>query len=84
MPDFQNGQSNYWSGPFMDAINIIAFLIGLENLKLNITSEDLQKHTDQILSEIHGHLQKQDNRLYRVEKILTEMSKGQKGENNNG
>lgn len=103
MQDFQNfqqqsGQPGGWYGPFMDAINLLSFIIGVENLQLNVTSADLDKQTNQILSEVHGHLKEQDDhlvlqdrhlvdqdkRIDRLEHLVLEMSKRQKGDNNNG
>ena len=57
---------------FLDLIAIVSFLVGLENLELNITQEDMDKQTadldahvnEQIqkaLAEIHSHLEEQDN-----------------------
>lgn len=98
MPDFQNSQQNGygspWNSSFMDAINIVSFLIGLQNLQLNVTSADLDKQTNQILSEVHGHLKEQDDhlesqdshlaqqdtRIDRLEKLVLELCERQKGE----
>ena len=59
---------------FLDAIGIISFLIGLQNLELNIGQNDLaeqtqdidaraKSHVDKALSEIHRHLEMQDKKL---------------------
>ena len=55
---------------FLDYIGILSFLIGLQNLGLNITQNDLQvseKHLSEYLhkqvKEIHTHLEQQDNLL---------------------
>lgn len=103
MQDFQNfqpqnGQTSPWSTSFIDAISIVSFFIGLQNLQLNITAADLDKQTEQILSDVHKHLKEQDDhlvlqdrhlleqdkRIDRLEHMVLEISKGQKGENNNG
>lgn len=67
MPDVNNNQNQFnngiWNGPFMDAINIVSFLIGLQNLQLNVTSADLDKTASRILDEIHNHLKEQDDHL---------------------
>ena len=66
---------------FLDLIAIVSFLVGLENLELNITQEDMDKQTadldahvnEQIqkaLAEIHSHLEEQDNK---IDEILRRM-----------
>lgn len=63
---------------FLDCIAIISFLVGLENLDLNITQEDMDKQTadldkrvnDKIqnaIAEIHAHLELQD---YKIDKMM--------------
>lgn len=55
---------------FIDLLSIASFVIGLQNLELNVTQEDAQKlmssldeKTTLLLSEIHGHLEMQDKKL---------------------
>ena len=52
---------------FLDYIGILSFLIGIQNLDLNITQNDLQSHTETLdkalrteVKEIHKHLEEQD------------------------
>lgn len=58
----------------LDAITIISFLVGLENLELNITQNDLENQTQEIdrrvdkkiqsaLDDIHVHLKDQEQKL---------------------
>lgn len=58
----------------IDILSILSFIIGLENLELNITQNDLQEQTQEIdkkvnehintaLSEIHKHLEEQDGKI---------------------
>ena len=61
----------------IDILSILSFLIGLENLNINATQTDMQniqaelnKKTDLLLQEIHGHLEKQDEILKEIEKRL--------------
>lgn len=72
----QNGEFT-----FLDLIAIISFIVGLENLELNITQDDFQRATakldksvndgiNHILSEIHSHLEQQDDK---IDKILLEL-----------
>ena len=55
---------------FLDYISILSFLIGIKNLDLNITQNDLQDHTETLdkalrkeVREIHTHLEQQDKLL---------------------
>ena len=63
---------NTWT--FLDLITVISFVIGLQNLELNISQNDLQEQTQDIngaadrlvkdaLEEIHRHLQEQDAKI---------------------
>ena len=64
------GSGNNGELTFLDCISLLSFFIGVENLDMNITQEDMQKSTeklDTILREnveyIHNHLEEQDNKL---------------------
>ena len=59
---------------FFDMITFISFIVGLQNLELNITQNDLQEQTQDInetadklvkdaIEEIHRHLQEQDAKI---------------------
>lgn len=55
---------------FLDAISIASFLIGLQNLDMNISQEDLQqiaggfdKRLEKSIEDIHEHLAVQDAKL---------------------
>ena len=59
---------------FLDTIGLISFLIGLQNLELNVGQNDLAEqtqdidtkaktHIDNALTEIHSHLEMQDKKL---------------------
>lgn len=61
----------------IDALSVVSFLIGLENLSLNLSEQDLNRQTQDIdravagkmaaaLAEIHEHLQEQDEKLNRL------------------
>lgn len=63
----QNGELT-----FLDAIGIASFLIGIQNLDINLTQDDLSKAADNLLKEIHGHLQMQDDK---IDQILEEVRK---------
>ena len=62
---------------FIDAISIVSFLVGLQNLEMNITQEDMQVTEDRLaeslrkeVDEIHMHLEQQDRK---IDKILEEL-----------
>ena len=68
---------------FVDMIGLMSFAIGLENLELNVTQNDIEKQTadldarvnakfDRVLSEIHTHLRTQDDK---IDQILMEIKK---------
>lgn len=55
---------------FLDLISIASFCIGLMNLDENVTQGDkqelldkLSEQTKDLLTEIHGHLEEQDQKL---------------------
>lgn len=59
----------------MDILNVLSFIIGLQNLNLNITSQDLDKQTKTILDEVHAHLANQDKHLEEQDVILKKQEK---------
>lgn len=83
---------------FINAINIVSFFLAIQNLQLNVTANDLDNYANKILEEIHGHLKEQDKhlskqdshlreqdyRIERLERLVLENSKLQKGEHNHG
>lgn len=55
---------------FLDALTIASFLISLQNLDLNASSDDIAKTSNEIierlekdLDDIHGHLSVQDAKI---------------------
>lgn len=64
-------QRNQWDG-VMDAINIISLLIGLQNLDLNITAQDMDGQTNAILEDLHKYFERQEAHLFRQDKHLYE------------
>ena len=62
---------------FIDVINILDFMLGLENLDMNITQNDMQElqskfnnELESVVSEIHGHLNIQDDKIDEILDIL--------------
>lgn len=82
--DFPNNRVDQMYNNFLNFINVASFLIGLENLELNITANDLDSQTNAILEDLHtyfdeqnkhlalqdAHLAAQDERLDKLEKML--------------
>ena len=61
----------------LDVISILSFLIGLGNLDMNITQEDIQKTTTILdeklkkeVEDIHSHLAIQDIKLNHIVELL--------------
>ena len=58
---------------FIDLLSIMSFCIGVMNLDLNVTADDIDKQTQTLLNEIHTHLEKQDNK---IDEILRRLNNG--------
>ena len=65
----------------MDYLNLFSLIIGLENLNLNVSQQDLQNQTQDLniefhkilqsaLTEIHSHLEEQDQKIDKILKLL--------------
>ena len=64
---------------WLDLLNVLSFLIGLENLEANLTQSDKQdlQHdltvtAERLLNEIHAHLEKQDAKIDEIMNRLEE------------
>lgn len=64
-----------WCNGFMDAINILSFMIGLKNLDLNVTAQDLSKESNRILEQLHAHFVAEDEHLTLQDKHLIEQNR---------
>ena len=69
---------------FIDLLSVMSFYIGLLNLDMNITQNDMaeqtadidkrvNEHLHEVLDEIHEHLQAQDIKLSEIQKELEEL-----------
>lgn len=74
------GSGENGSLTFLDLISIMSFYIGLENLDMNITQEDMQETTNILdkalrkeVDDIHSHLAIQDAKLNHIVSILEEL-----------
>lgn len=71
----ENGQLT-----FLDLISILSFYIGIENLDMNITQEDMQENANKLdmhlrkeVEDIHSHLSIQDAKLNHIVGLLEEL-----------
>lgn len=62
---------------FLDLLTIAGFLVGIENLNLNATQNDVQavaqtlaEKAELLLTEIHGHLEEQDKKLKEIMEVI--------------
>ena len=70
---------------FLDAIGLASFLIGVQNLDMNLTQDDKQdiQHTfdqrlSQTMSEVHNHLEEQDKKMDEILRKLEDIENGYK------
>ena len=61
----------------MDILSIMSFCIGLQNLDLNISQENLDNQTQEldkrlkdVINDIHRHLQEQDAKIDMIMEVL--------------
>ena len=77
-----SGEQGEWT--FIDIISIISFCVGLQNLDLNITEQDITNQTQdldrrlrEVVDDIHKHLQMQDDKIDKIlERIDYDKNKG--------
>lgn len=76
--------NNEWQFDFIDLLSLMSFYIGLLNLDMNITQNDIQQQTAEIdtrindhvkkaLQDIHSHLKDQDVKLSEIQEQLKEL-----------
>lgn len=70
-----SGENGAWT--LLDVVTLISFVVGLQNLEMNITQNDIAQQTKDInkaadelvskaLMDIHAHLQEQDEKIERI------------------
>ena len=64
---------------FMDILSIFSFVIGLKNYEENIDQSQLQEIAQGIISDIHRHLQEQDDKIDKILELLKEREEKQNG-----
>lgn len=62
VPQGQQSENDFRQN-FLDCISILSFIIGLQNLDLNITANDIDNQTQAILDDLHTYLDKQERHL---------------------
>lgn len=72
------GSGYYGEFTFLDIISLMSFFLGVMNLNENLTQGDKQElletfsqKADDLLKEIHQHLQDQDTKIDRILKELS-------------
>lgn len=71
-----SGVGGEWT--FMDILTLMGFCIGLQNLDLNISQENLDNQTQEldaklrvVVDDIHQHLKTQDQKIDAIWEVLT-------------
>ena len=71
------GSGEHGEFTFLDMISIISFVVGLQNLEMNITQEDMDSATRRLdnalklkVDEIHAHLEQQDMKIDRLLELI--------------
>ena len=70
-----SGNNGEWT--FLDLLTLMGFCIGLQNLELNISQDDLQNETERLdkalreyVENIHSHLEVQDKKLDYILEVI--------------
>lgn len=77
-----NGSGSNGEYTFLDVLNILSFIIAMQNYNLNIDQNDMQEIENQfsakmssVVDEIHKHLQIQDDKIDEILSRLDNMQK---------
>lgn len=80
MSGLGSGVGGEWT--FLDIIGLMGFCIGLQNLDLNISQENLDNQTQvldarlkEVVDEIHRHLKNQDIKIDKILEVLANDSR---------
>ena len=57
---------------FLDIITIVSFVLQLENQNRIIDIKDVQNEVNRAITEIHAHLEEQDDKINRILEALNE------------
>ena len=58
-----------WS--FIDLVSMASFLLSIANLEQNLDQNQLQGSLNQVMADVHNHLQDQDEKLDQILSLLT-------------
>lgn len=80
MKGLGSGVGGEWT--FLDMLTLMGFCIGLQNLDLNISQDNLDNQTKEldaklreIVDDIHQHLTDQDAKIDRILEVLSDDSR---------
>lgn len=73
--DFQKRQNPIWYDNFLDTLGVLSFIIGVKNLELNVTANDLEKASSVIVDKLNEHLKNQDDHLRVQDEHLQEQDR---------
>ena len=73
------GSGDFGELTFLDCISLLSFIIAIQNLDSNLTQDDKQdlqstfsQKTNELLTQIHAHLDIQDEKIDTILKLLEE------------
>lgn len=76
MSGLGSGSSGEWT--FLDIVTLVSFIIGVQNLEMNATQDDMARiqrdlsdKAELLLNEIHGHLEEQDKKLDKIMGVIS-------------
>ena len=80
MKGLGSGVDGEWT--FIDLISLIGFCVGLQNLDLNISQENLDNQTQEldaklreVVDDIHQHLTEQDKKIEKILEVISNDSR---------
>ena len=80
MKGLGSGVGGEWT--FLDVLTLMGFCIGLQNLDLNISQDNLDNQTKEldsklreVVDDIHQHLKDQDIKIERILEVLSDDSR---------
>lgn len=80
MRGWGSGDNGEWT--FLDIISLISFCVGLQNLDLNISQENLDNQTQEldaklreVVDDIHNHLAEQDKKIDKILEVINNDSR---------
>ena len=72
------GNGEFGQFTFLDIVSLMSFFLSIMNLNENLSQNDKQELVENLsnkaellLKEIHGHLQKQDEKIDKILEVIT-------------